>query len=321
MATRRLIAGVDLGGTKIQTVVVRSGKVVGSRRVLTPQTGQATDVIDAITGTVRASLEEAGAEQAQLAAIGIGTPGEIDESSGIVELAANVPGFSRPVELGPLLSRALGGAPVHVDNDVRVGVLGEYTRGAGRSFKNLLGVWVGTGVGGGVVIDGRLHDGRGTAGEIGHLVVKPDGRLCSCGRRGCLEAYAGRARMEARARALVANGGKTTLFRIMKERGRDHLSSGVYASALEQGDAMTRKLIADAAWALGIAIASAQNLMDFEAVIVGGGLGDRFGPSFVERVVVEMQPHLFAPDLPPKVLPTHLGDLGGAVGAAVHAGG
>jgi glucokinase len=185
----------------------------------------------------------------------------------------------------------------------------------------MLGVWVGTGVGGGLVIDGELHGGRGAAGEIGHLIVKPGGRLCGCGRRGCLEAYAGRARLEARARHLAGKGHKTVLFDIMEKLGRDRLSSGVYARALKKDDKMTRRLIADATWALGIALASAQNVLDMEAIVVGGGLGDRLGQPFIDAITEEMTPHLFTPTRPPAILPTELGDLGGAVGAAVMAGG
>ena len=127
--------------------------------------------------------------------------------------------------------------------------------------------------------------------------------------------------MERRARRLQRRGEKTDLFRIMKKRGREHLSSGVYARALEQGDAMTDALIREASWALGVALASAQNLLDLEAIIVGGGLADRLGQPFVDRVTEEMTPLLFAPDNPPVVLRTELGDLSGAVGAAVLAGG
>ena len=278
-------------------------------------------MIAAIADTIRQSLEQAGASEAALAGVGIGTPGEVDSKAGVVSLAANVPGFGGSVELGPLLSKTLGGVKVKIDNDVRVGVLGEYRRGAGRPYKNFLGVWVGTGVGGGLVLEGKLREGRGAAGEIGHLVVKPGGRLCSCGRKGCLEAYAGRASMERRARRLVKSGHKTQLFRIMEKRGRQRLSSGVYARALAKGDKMAKKLINDAVWALGFGLASAQNLLDLEAIIVGGGLGDRLGQPFVDRVVEAMQPHLFTPDEPPKVVPTELGDLSGAVGSAVLAGG
>ncbi|MGH2474219.1 MAG: ROK family protein [Candidatus Limnocylindrales bacterium] len=321
MATTTVAAGVDLGGTKIQTVVLRNEEVVGSARVLTPQTGDPSDVIDAIVGTIRTSLKAGALAGADLGRIGIGTPGEIDARAGAVLLAANVPGFTDRVELGPRVSAAFDGVQVRVNNDVSVGVLGEHRRGAGRPFKNLLGVWVGTGVGGGLVIDGELHDGRGTAGEVGHMVAKPGGRRCSCGRRGCVEAYAGRARMEQRARMLAARGHKTSLFHIMREHGRERLTSGVYAKALERGDHMAHKLIEDATWALGIGLASAQNLLDLEAIIVGGGLGDRLGQPFVDQVVEQMTPHLFAADSPPAVLRTELTDLSGAVGAAVLAGG
>ena len=316
----RVVAGVDLGGTKIQTVVTRRHAVVGSARVLTPRTGEATDVVAAIAATVGSALQSAGSSIAELRAVGIGTPGEIDTVAGAVLSAANVPGFAERVELSSEVSALLGGVDVKVGNDVSVGVLGEYARGAGRPFRNVLGVWVGTGVGGGLVLDGELHDGRGAGGEVGHMVVEPNGLRCPCGRRGCLEAYAGRLAMERRARKLVARGEKTKLFSIMRKRGRTSLSSGVYARALKSGDKMTRKLIDDAVWALGFGLASAQNLLDLEAIVIGGGLGDRLGQPFVDRIVEQMNPHLFAHDAP-TVLRTELGDLSGAVGAAVIAGG
>ena len=130
-------AGVDLGGTKIQTVVLRKGKVAGTTRVLTPQTGVPAEVVEAIVGTIRASLDVAGSSVSELAGVGIGTPGEIDTEAGAVLLAANVPGFSERVELGSLVSQGLEGTTVTVGNDVSVGVLGEHKRGAGRPFRNL----------------------------------------------------------------------------------------------------------------------------------------------------------------------------------------
>jgi predicted NBD/HSP70 family sugar kinase len=310
-----LTAGVDLGGTKIQTVLVRSRRVVAKARVLTPQTG-AADVIEAIAGTVKASLEEAGATRSEVSRVGIGTPGEVDAAEGLVSLAANVPGFADRVELGPQVSRLLGRIPVVLDNDVRVAVLGEYRRGAGRPFRNFLGVFVGTGVGGGLVLEGKLRNGRGASGEIGHTVVKDGGRPCACGRRGCLEAYAGRGSIERHARALAAGGKKTALFDIMASKGRDRLTSGVIAAALARKDGMAERLIDDAVWALGIALASAQNLLDLEAILVGGGLGDRLGQPFVDLVAKAMRPHLFVKDNPPALLCTELGDLAGAIGAA-----
>src|SRR4051812_14065175 len=119
-------AGVDLGGTKIQTVVVRGEEIAGKNRVETPQSGDVAEVIVAIVGTIDASLEAAGASVADLTGVGIGAPGEIDQDGGVVMHAANVPGFGDRVEIGPLLSAALGGVPVFLDNDVSVGVLGEF---------------------------------------------------------------------------------------------------------------------------------------------------------------------------------------------------
>jgi glucokinase len=314
--------GVDLGGTKIQSVAMRAKKVAGSYREATPQTGT-DDVATAIIESVHKALAEAGAAIADLRAVGIGAPGQINREAGTVASSPNLPGFqgAEPVNLGPRVSNGLGGVPVTLDNDVRVAILGEYRRGAGRPYKDVLGVWVGTGVGGGLVLDGKLREGHGAAGEIGHTIVRPGGRMCSDGRRGHLEAYAGRGRMEARAHMLVKQGEKTVLFQIMKKKGRERASSGVIAEALEQGDAMTIQLIDDAVWALGVALASAQNLLDLEAIVIGGGLGDRLGAPFVARIANEMQPRLFVPDRPPAMLTTQFGDLSGAVGAAVRAGG
>jgi len=314
------IAGVDLGGTKIQTVVLRNRKVAGSARVSTPQTG-AEDVVAAIAGTVRDAAEEAGVAVADLAAVGIGSPGRIDVTTGVVSGSPNVKGFADPVPFGPMIVKALGVERVVVDNDVRVATLGEFKRGAGRGRRNFLGVFVGTGVGGGLVLEGKLREGRGAAGEVGHMVARHGGRRCGCGRHGCLEAYAGRRSMEATARRWAERGKKTALFAIQKEKRRPSLTSGVFATALERKDAVATRLIDEAVWALGTVLASVQNLLDLEAIIVGGGLGDRLGAPFVERIEREMQPHLFVPDRPPELLTTELGDLGGAVGAAVHAGG
>src|SRR5215472_17029836 len=320
--TDRLTAGVDVGGTKIQTVVLRAQEVVGSARRETPRTG-ADAVIAAIVDSVKASIATASARTADLAAVGIGSPGTIDVETGTVGHSPNVPGFEvEPVVVGPAVARALGGVEVRIDNDVRVAILGEWKRGAGRPYQDLLGVFVGTGVGGGLVLGGQLREGRGAAGEIGHTIVKDGGRRCGCGMRGCLESYEGRARMEVTARRWHDEKGRSTdLFRIMRRRGRDRVTSGTIGDALEQGDEVAIELIDEAVWALGLALANAQNLLDLEAIIVGGGLGDRLGPPFVHRVQEATRPHLHVPERPPVFLPTELGDLSGAVGAAVLAGG
>ncbi len=317
-----ITAGVDIGGTKIQAVTIRDEVVVGSFRRPTPPTA-GEELVPALVESVHGALADAGATTAELAGVGFGVPGTIDAAAGTVSNSPNLPGFEGPipVPLGATLSAALGGARVILGNDVSAAVLGEHRRGAGRSFRNLLGVWVGTGVGGGLVLDGELFEGRGAAGEIGHTMVKPGGRVCSCGRRGHLEAYAGRGPMEARARELHAKGRRTILFRLRDKRGKPRVSSGIWLEAVQRGDRIATQLLDDAVWALGVALSSIQNLLDLEAIVVGGGLGDRLGPAMLERLREQMRPQLFVPERPPVLLGSELRDLSGAVGAAVLAGG
>ena len=310
-------AGVDLGGTKIQVVVLRDGTIVASSRARTPTSGDSADVVEALAVSVEGALREAGVSLGDLSAVGVGAPGAVDVARGAVSGAANVPGFEGRVELASLLSARLGGLRVVVENDANAGAVGEHRRGVGRPYRSLLAVWIGTGVGGGLVLDGELWRGRHAAGELGHVVVEADGRPCTCGRRGCLEAYAGRVGFERRTKKLVKDGQRTRLYEIREKRGRERLTSGVYARALEEGDRLAEKLVADAAWALGIALASVQNLLDLEAIVVGGGLGDRLGQPFVDRIVEEMTPRLFVADDPPAIVQSELRDLAGAVGAAL----
>jgi glucokinase len=206
---------------------------------------------------------------------------------------------------------------VKLGNDVQVATNAEFTLGAAREFSSLLGVFWGTGVGGGIVLDGRPWVGRGAAGEIGHIVVRHKGLRCPCGRTGCMEAYAGRRAMEARARKAHKDGDKTDLFKLMEEKGRDRLTSGIWARALERGDALAEQLVDDAVDALGVAVASACNVLDPDAVIIGGGLGVRFGEPYAQRIGDAMMPHLFHDDDPPAMRIAALGDLGGALGAAL----
>ncbi|MBV9416092.1 MAG: ROK family protein [Solirubrobacterales bacterium] len=309
--------GIDLGGTKVEAIVVDADNtVLGSARHPTPSTGGpeavAAELIKAVTG----ACQGAGVEPSSLQGVGIGSPGVVDEATGAVSTARNLPDWEGSFELGATLSRELG-TPVFVGNDVQVATDAEFALGAGRPYSSLLGVMWGTGVGGGLILDHKPWLGRGGAGEIGHMVVKIDGRRCPCGRRGCMEAYAGRAAMEARARSRMEKGDKTDLFKLMKERGRTKLTSSVWARALDRGDKLTIELLDEAVEALGAGIASAQNLLDVEAIVIGGGLGVRLGEPFVRRIREAMWPHVFNDAHPPDVLLAGLGDLGGALGAAL----
>jgi glucokinase len=317
----KLYGGVDLGGTKIQTAVVGArGKVVGEAREPTPTAGGPVAVTEAVALAMRLATSAAGIKPDALTAIGVGSPGKVDERAGTVAQARNVSGWDGAFPLAAKLSEALG-TRVVLGNDVSVATKAEFDLGAGKPYRSLLGVFWGTGVGGGLILDGRPWVGLGAAGEIGHMVVKIGGRLCGCGRRGCLEAYAGRASMEAKARRLMDQGERTVLFEIMQKRGRTRLTSGVWERALQQGDKVAQRLIDQAVEALGAGIASANNLLDVEAVIIGGGLGTKLGEPYVERIREAMMPHLFVDDRPPELHLSTLGDLGGAIGAALVAKG
>lgn len=313
--------GIDLGGTKIQTVVVDAdSNVLGEARQPTPTSGGPQDVANAMAAALREAATAANVAPAALIGVGVGSPGAIDASAGTVAEARNLPGWEGTFALAAALQDQLG-TPVLLGNDVQVATDAEVALGAGRGYRSLLGVFWGTGVGGGIVLDGQPWVGRGAAGEIGHIVIRRGGRRCPCGRHGCLEAYAGRAALEARAREKHADGHKTDLFKLMEHHGRTRLTSGIWARALEHGDKLATELIDEAVEALGAGIASAVNLLDCEAVVIGGGLGVRFGEPFAARIADAMHPHLFVDDNPPDVKLAALGDLGGAIGAALLARG
>jgi glucokinase len=314
----RLRGGIDLGGTKIQAVVVgpRHG-VRGQSRIPTPKDAGPAGVIQGMAEALETAAQDAGVKTSDLDGVGVGSPGDVENDAGTVSRAYNVvPDWDGAVNVAELL-RAHTGARVALGNDVRVATTAEFELGAGRPYQSLLGVFWGTGVGGGVMLNGGPWRGRGAAGEIGHMVVRRNGARCPCGRDGCMEAYAGRRAMELEARRRMKHGDKTALFRIMERKSRPALTSGVWATALEHGDKMAVELIDRAVAALAAGIASAVNLLDVEAVVIGGGLGTRLGTPYVERIQREMHPHLFVDSRPPAVHPAALGDLSGALGAAL----
>ena len=312
-----LRGGIDLGGTKIEAIVVdAANQVLGQARQPTPTDGGPEGVAVQMAAVVKEAAAAAKVKPAALAGVGVGSPGDVSQASGTVANARNLPDWEGTFELAAYLSDALG-TPIQLGNDVQVATRAEYELGAGKPYDSVLGVFWGTGVGGGLILDGKPWLGRGGAGEIGHMVVKRGGAHCPCGRRGCLEAYAGRGAMEARARREVDKGAHTDLFKVAKHRGRERLTSSIWSHALEHHDHLAHELITRAVKALGAGIASAVNLLDVEAVVIGGGLGVRFGQPMAERISTEMHPHLFNDSRPPAVRVAALGDLGGALGAAL----
>jgi glucokinase len=310
--------GIDLGGTKIQAIVVsdEDHSVLGQARGLTPHSGGPAAVVDALVVSMSEAASAANVAVEQLDGIGVGVPGEVDAQAGTLARAGNLSEWERPFPLVAALSERLG-VSARLGNDVIVAAQAELSLGDGHDSGGLLCVFWGTGVGGAVAFDGTLWHGRGGAGEIGHMVVKQGGALCTCGRRGCMEAYAGRRAMEAKAQRMIEKGHHTDLFEIMRKRDREALSSGVWAHALAHQDKLAERLIERAVKALGTGIASAVNLLDVEQVLIGGGLGTRFGEPMLERIASAMKPHLLDSERPPDLRLVALGDLGGALGAAL----
>ncbi len=300
--------GIDLGGTNVTGVRLDGDEIDGHGKVATPAAGPDA-VVDAIAALVDGELGGAGGAEG----VGVGAPGLIDHQRGMVLAAPNLAGWDRPVPLRDRLAERLG-CRVELDNDVNVGALAEHRIGAGAGAGELLAVFVGTGVGAGVVLDDRLRRGaHGHAGELGHVIVEDGGRLCGCGGRGHLEAYAGRASIEAEARRRHADGEPTALVELA---GDGPVKSKVLARALEQGDRLAAELLDDAVRALGIALAGAVAVLDVELIVVGGGVPDRLGPGFVGRVEQAVRSRSFgAPGL--RVVPAALGDRAGPLGAAL----
>jgi glucokinase len=296
--------GVDLGGTKILVAVVEHGAVLETRKADTPTSGPA-DVAEAIADLI-------GRLDTKAERIGVGTPGQVDDD-GVVVGAPNLVGWQQPVALRALLRAATGCKQITIDNDVNVATLAEHAAGAAKGHDDVLGVFMGTGVGGGVVLRAKLRRGsRGLAGEIGHTMFRPGGRRCGCGLEGHVEAYAGRAGMEAEARRRHAAGEQTALVQIA---GEERMKSGVFAQALAQGDAIATALVDEAVEAVAVAIANAVVLLDVEMVVLGGGVAEKFGDPFAARIEAAASERLFG-DVAVRVVPAALGDNAGVVGAA-----
>jgi glucokinase len=301
--------GIDLGGTKVQAVLVDGDDLVADVRTSTPAGGP-----EAVVEAIAALLADLGSG-AKGVPIGVGAPGVIDPRTGVLHRAPNLPGFDAGVALGPMVAEATGAERVVVANDANVAVVAEHVMGAGRGAADVLGVWVGTGVGGGFVLDGRLRVGpSGLTGEIGHVVVVDGGRRCACGLDGHLEAYAGRAGMEKEARRRYADGEATLLVELA---GEGRMKSGIFAKALEAGDRVAEELLEEAVQALGVALSTAATLIDLQRIVVGGGVAEKLGVPYVARIGEATRRRLLVPETGPEVLPAELGDLAGALGAAL----
>jgi len=313
-----VIAGIDLGGTSMKILVVSAkNEVLADEKAPTERSKKPAGLVDDIAAVIEEAADKAGLKRRDLTAASIGAPGSIDRHRGVVHEAPNL-GWSE-FALGPELEKRLG-VPVLVDNDVNVGIVGEHALGAGQGSKNLVGIFVGTGIGGGIITRGQLYEGSGGgAGEIGHTVILVDGPLCSCGHRGCAEALASRTAMERDVRAAVKSGQKSIVLDIMEKKGKDRMTSSVINSALKKDDRVMQEVMGRAQRYLGILVANVVNLLDPDCVVIGGGIAGRLGEDFVTPIRHAAREYFLRESDAKRirVVPAQLGDNGGALGAVV----
>jgi len=303
-----LVAGVDVGGTNVAVAAVDGEDRVHHRRKR-PTPASAQGVVDLITEMVR--------ELPDVTAVGIGLPGLVRDNR--VLAAPNLTGWDEHFDAVELLREALE-VPVFVGNDADVGLLGEWQAGAAVGQRDVLGVWLGTGVGGSLILGGRPYRGAtGLGGEFGHLLVQPGGAMCGCGRRGCVEAYAGRRMMGLAAEAERAAGRDSMLFSIMAKKGKATPTSSVWGAAIEKGDKVATELMDAAVEKLGIAIGSVVNLLDPDLVLLGGGMAEEFGQELADRVARAAEPWTMHVREERTYEVAALADNAGVVGAATMA--
>ncbi len=309
-------AGIDLGGTSIHAAAVQAGTILAEAGCKTATGREPEAVVEQIAGLVD-ELRQAVGDATPLEGVCVGAPGGVDPVAGIVHHAPNL-GWSDFRLADALTARTK--LPVVVENDVTLGAIGEHVYGAGRGTRHLVALFVGTGVGGALVVNGApLRGFRGGAGEVGHLVAIPGGRVCGCGRSGCFEAYASRTAMEAMIRERMAEGRKSVVPKIMKKKGKSRMSSSVFEAALDRRDPLMTEVLAEAQSHLATLVANLVNTVDPEMVVFGGGLVARLGARFVDPIARQARPAFLIQEGAERIriVPAELGDHSATIGAAV----
>jgi glucokinase len=310
------VVGIDLGGTKILAAVIAAdNSILGRAKVATPaQEGEAA-ILGAIVSCVDEALAAARLERGAIAAAGIGSPGPLDLESGVILFTPNL--NVRDFALGPCLSGILG-CPVMLQNDVRVGGYAEFRLGAGRGYREMIAAFVGTGIGGCLISQGRIVAGAtGNAGELGHVVVKAGGPRCGCGAKGCLEALASRTAINRRVTKAIRKGIPTILRDKVTSKG-GRLKSGHLADAVAAGDEVAVRAVSRAAHYLGLALGGLINVLGPEIVIIGGGVAQALGDPWIALVrEVARAQALVDREATIRIEPAALGDDAGIHGAAL----
>ncbi|MCJ7559025.1 ROK family protein [Candidatus Bathyarchaeota archaeon] len=311
------VVGVDLGATNIVSLLIsRDGEVVardtretmgekGKKRAFSQIVNSARNVIG--------EGERSGISSKSILGMGIGGPGPLNSDGGVIHLAPNIPGWINTYLVKELEDELK--LNVFLENDANAAALGEWWLGAGRDVDNLVLLTLGTGVGGGIIIDGEvLHGARNTAGEIGHMIIRKGGLLCGCGNRGCLEAYASARSVVKRTLAAIKEGKKTILTDLVKNKLKDITCKLVYDTA-RKGDSLCKWVVEETGRYLGIGITNIVNIINPEMVILGGGMANA-GDLLFEPVRKYVREHSFTAAMEGvKIVPAALGVNAGAIGA------
>jgi glucokinase len=310
------VLGIDLGGTKILVAVIAGDqRILGRAKRTTPAKEGGPAIVAAMIDGVDEALENAGLTRQDVVAAGIGSPGPLDVNAGVILFSANLNVKNFPI--GPELSAALN-RPVLVQNDVRVGGYAEFRLGAGRGYRDIIAAFVGTGIGGCVILGGEILEGAtGNAGELGHIIVKAGGPRCGCGARGCMEALASKTAIARRVTKAARKGLPTVLTEKMGRKG-GRLKSGDLAEAVAAKDLIALKEVHRAAHYLGIGLGSLMNVFGPEIIIIGGGVAGALGSPYIDLVRTAARPQaLTDPDGSIKIERAALGDDAGILGAAL----
>lgn len=313
---KQLYVGVDLGGTKILAGVFSPQlKLIATAKSSTKADRGPKSVIERVARTVRDAIDEADQELKTVKAVGVGAPGSIDSEEGRVIFSPNMPGWEG-IQLKKELEKHLD-VPVFIENDCNACALGVHVAELGGKPRHLIGIFLGTGIGAGLILDGKLFSGfNRTAGEIGHMVLEVGGPKCGCGNKGCFEALASRTAIFRRLQAAVKDGQKTVLVDMLGD-GLENLRSGDLRKALRKGDKLVEKIIEETAEYTGIAVGNVINLLSPEYVVIGGGVIDALEDEMMSIIVETAKDYAMPGTFKGvEIIATRLGDHAGITGAA-----
>lgn len=311
-----MVIGIDLGGMTAKAACFSEGMLSGKSRVETSSAHTPETTALALVRLCMETAEKSGKDFDQVQAIGIGSPGVIDSSTGSVVSWTNF-GW-KDVPLAALMEK-YSGKKVFVLNDANAAAYGEAKFGAGKGYRDSVLLTLGTGIGGGIIFDGKLFEGYRSAGaEIGHIVIRQNGELCSCGRRGCFERYASTRSLIGRTRSEMSAHPDSAMWKFA--RTLDDADGRTVFCALKEGDASAEKVLADYVSALGEGIANIVNILRPEAIILGGGISAE-GETLLAPVRNYVYPRIYVSTAyaPLDIVAAQLGNDAGLYGAAQYA--